>query len=237
VIYNGPDPERFHPVEPRPELRMGRDHLVLWVGRISRKEGLSLLLSAAADLVHRERRTDVAFAIVGTGDIQGELEAEIKMRGLEETVFMAGHIADDELLRAYMATAAICLSLDEHSPLNDRSLMIKVLEYMAVGRPIVQFPLAEIKRVCGDTAVYARNGDAGDLAVKIGELLDDGDRREQLGAAARERVLDGLTWPDQVPMLLAAVERAAVCGQARLRHPNATTADPVPKAVLAEDEA
>ena len=214
IVYNGPNPEKFYPVEPRPELRNDRKHLVLWIGRMSRKEGLSLLIDAADELVNTRGRTDVSFAIVGNGDVKEDLEAEVAARGLDGVVVLPGS-ARDEQLREYMSTASVCLSLDEHSALNDRSLMIKVLEYMIMGRAIVQFPLNEISRVCGDTAVYAANGDSHDLAVKIGELLDDPDRREQLGAAARRRVLNGYTWPDQVPTLLAAVERAAKIGRAR----------------------
>ena len=93
--------------------------------------------------------------------------------------------------------------------MNDRSLMVKVLEYMAVGRPVIQFPLREMRRVCGDATVYAENGNARDLAAKLLELIDDPERRSRLGEAARRRVHDGLTWPDQVPTLLTAVERAA----------------------------
>jgi glycosyltransferase involved in cell wall biosynthesis len=215
VIYNGPDPARFYPVEPLPELRNGREHLVLWVGQMSRKEGLGYLLDAAEELVKVHRREDVSFAIVGDGEIRQALESEAAARGLAGVISLPGHVGD-EALREYMSTASVCVSLDEHSALNDRSLMIKVLEYMIMGRAIVQFPLKEVSRVCGDTTLYAATGDAHDLAAKISELLDDPERRETLGRAARERLLDGLTWPDQVPTLLSAVERAAAIGQRRL---------------------
>jgi glycosyltransferase involved in cell wall biosynthesis len=208
VLVTCPDPRRFYPVEPRPELRRGKRHLVLWIGRMSRKENLPLLIDAADELVNGQGRTDIGFAIVGRGDVRTELEAEIERRGLGEAVFLPGE-ADDELLRQWMATADVCVSLDEHSAMNDRSLMVKVLEYMAMGRAVVQFPLTEMRRICGDATVYAANGDAHDLATKVGELIDDPVHSQQLGEAARRRVRDGLTWPQQVPTLLAAVERAA----------------------------
>jgi glycosyltransferase involved in cell wall biosynthesis len=208
VLVTCPDPSRFFAVESRPELRRGKQHLVLWVGRMSRKENLPLLLDAADELVNGRGRKDVAFAIVGRGDVRRELEVEIERRGLAEYAFLPGE-ADDELLRQWMATADVCVSLDQHSPMNDRSLMVKVLEYMAMGRPVVQFPLVEMRRVCGDATVYAADGDARNLAEKIRELIDDPARAARLGDAARQRLQDGLTWPQQVPTLLAAVERAA----------------------------
>lgn len=207
VVRNCPDPRRFFPVDPRSELRRGREHLVLWVGGMSRKERLDLLLDAADELVNGNARTDVGFAIVGWGDIGDELAAEIEQRGLGDIVHLPGQV-DNELLREYMATADVCVSLDERNPMNDRSVMLKVLEYMAMGKAVVQFPLAEMRRVCGDTTVYARDADPSDLARQVATLLDDPARRAALGQSARERIRSGLTWPDQVPILLSAVDEA-----------------------------
>lgn len=208
VLVTCPDPRSFFPVEPQPELRRGKQHLVLWYGSMSRKENLPLLVDAAEELVTRQGRSDIGFALVGLGDVRDELRADIDRRGLGDSVFLPG-LADDSMLREWLATADICVSLDGHSPMNDRSLMVKVLEYMSVGRAVIQFPLEEMRRVCGDATVYAENGDASDLASKLRELIDDPERRSSLGEAARRRVQDGLTWPDQVPTLLKAVVRAA----------------------------
>ncbi len=99
--------------------------------------------------------------------------------------------------------------------MNDKSTMMKVLEYMAMGRAVVQFPLLEMSRLCGDSTVYAREGDSEDLAAQIASLLDDPLRRKQLGTSARQRALDGLMWTDQVPVLLRAI--AAALANARNR--------------------
>jgi glycosyltransferase involved in cell wall biosynthesis len=115
---------------------------------------------------------------------------------------------EDELVRAYMATADICVGVDEKGEMNDRAAMRKVLEYMAMGRPVVQFPLDQMRELCGDACVYARNADAADLADVVVELLDDPRRRAALGAAARERVEAGLLWPQQVPAFLSAIARS-----------------------------
>jgi glycosyltransferase involved in cell wall biosynthesis len=176
-------------------------------GRMSRKEGLYLLLEAADELVNNKGRTDVAFSIVGRGDIQNELAAEIRHRGLDGVVDLPGEL-DVDRIREYIATADICVSLDKRTPMTDQALVVKVLEYMAMGRTVVQFPLTEMRRICGDSTVYARNGDFHDLAETVGDLLDDPERRASLGRAAQERVLEGLTWPDQIPTLLHAVEQA-----------------------------
>jgi glycosyltransferase involved in cell wall biosynthesis len=207
IVRNGPDPKRIYPVPRRPELRRGRDKLVCWVGLMSDQEGLHHLLDAADELVKRRRREDIAFAIVGAGDARDELIADTASRGLADHVHFPGR-AEDDLLRAYMATADVCVGVDESNPMNDSSTMTKVIEYMVMARPVVQFALHETSRVCGDTSLYARAGDAVDFADRIAELLDDRERAEQLGAAARERAVPALLWPQQVPALLDAVAAA-----------------------------
>ena len=219
VVGNGPDPSRIFPVDERPALRRGRPYLVLWMGAMSKQEGLDRLLAAADELVNRRGRSDIAFAIVGPGDVHEHLTSEIRRLGLRDAVELRGRV-DDDLVRAYKATADVCVGVDERSSMNDRAAMRKVFEYMAMGRPVVQFPLTEMERICGDATVYAENANARDLAIKIEGLLDAPDERERLGEAARARVLEKqLMWPQQVPALLAAVRTAVDASSSRLVEP------------------
>lgn len=218
VVGNGPDRERIFPVEPRPELRRGRDHLVLWMGAMSQQEGLELLIDAADELVNRRGRTDVGFALVGPGDVHEVMEHEIARRQLERIVHLPGRVGD-ELVRAYLATADVCVGVDGRSPMNDRAAMRKVFEYMAAGRAVVQFPLPEMRRLCGDATAYARNGDSKQLAERIEQLLDDPQQRARLGEEARLQLSrQGLMWQDQVPSLLAAVDTALERASVRARR-------------------
>jgi glycosyltransferase involved in cell wall biosynthesis len=207
LVGNGPDPQRVYPVEPRPELRHGREHLVLWLGVMSTQDGLERLIAAADELVNRGGRADVTFALVGDGDAEDDLRAEVRRRGLEEVVFFEG-LVRDEGVRAFISTADVCVGTDVCVGMNDRTMMRKIIEYMAIGRPVVQFPLREMKRICGDSAVYARDADSADLARQIGALLDDPERRRRLGEAAQARAHSGLMWPQQEPALLAALRAA-----------------------------
>jgi glycosyltransferase involved in cell wall biosynthesis len=207
VVRNGPDPGRIRLVEPDPALRRGRPHLVAWIGRMSVQEGLEGVVDAADEL-RRRGRDDVAFALVGPGDARDGLLADVERRGLGDLVTLPGRV-DDDGVRSYISTASICLSVDPPGPLNDRSTMIKVLEYMSLGRAVVQTPLPEMVHLCGDATLYARPRDPVDLADKIEELLDDPQRASDLGERARRRIAEGgLTWPDQVPALLRGVQSA-----------------------------
>ena len=208
VVGNGPDPRRVFPVGPRPELRRGHDHLVLWLGAMSQQDGVHHLVDVADEMVNQRGRADVAFALVGPGDARQPLMAEVHRRGLAAAVDLPGPV-DDDLVRAYLSTADVCVGVDECNTMNDRAEMRKVLEYMAMGRAVVQFPVAEMCRVCGDATVYARNADAADMADRIEELLDDPQLRAAVGVRGRRRLQERrMLWPDQAPSLLAALDAA-----------------------------
>lgn len=208
VVGVGPDPNRIYPVAPREALRRGRPHLVLWIGVMSEQEGLGRLVDAIEVLVTEQSRRDITFAIVGPGDAREGIMADLRSRALEDYVDMPGVVTDDDLFRAYISTADVCVSVDEANAMNDRSTMMKVLEYMAMGKPIVQFPLAEMQQVCGDATLYAQP-DAHDLAAKITQVLEDPTLAEELGRFARARIdRHGLWWSDQAPALVRAVEAA-----------------------------
>ena len=207
VVRNAPDPDRIRAVDPDPQLRRGRPHLVAWVGRMSVQEGLETAVAAAEEL-RRRGRDDVSFVFVGSGSALDGLIGDVSRRGLDDMVAFPGEVEHAAVSR-YLSTASICLNVDPHGPLNDRSTMIKVLEYMALGRPVVQTPLEEMVRLCGDATSYARPDDPIDFADRIEELLDDPVKAAALGDRARRRIVEkGLTWPDQVPHLLTAVQTA-----------------------------
>jgi glycosyltransferase involved in cell wall biosynthesis len=88
--------------------------------------------------------------------------------------------------------------------MNDLSTMNKIMEYMALGKPIVQFDLKEGRFSAQHASLYARCGDVKDFADKIIQLVDDPARREMMGRFGRQRVLAQLQWRTQVPQLLDA---------------------------------
>jgi len=88
--------------------------------------------------------------------------------------------------------------------MNDISTMNKVMEYMALGKPMVQFDLTEGRVSAQQASLYARKNDALDMGAKIVELIDDPERRRRMGAFGRRRVIEELEWRYEAPKLLAA---------------------------------
>ena len=91
--------------------------------------------------------------------------------------------------------------------MNDKSTMNKIMEYMSLGKPIVQFELKEGKVSAREASLYARRNDEEDLAAKIVELLEDPAARERMGSFGRKRVEEELQWKYEAPKLLAAYEK------------------------------
>ncbi len=82
--------------------------------------------------------------------------------------------------------------------------MIKILEYMAYGRPIVLYELEEGRRTAGESALYARPNDATDFANQIEKLLGSEQLRRNLGEFGRKRTAEELNWKVQSAILVGA---------------------------------
>jgi glycosyltransferase involved in cell wall biosynthesis len=107
-----------------------------------------------------------------------------------------------------LSTADVCVNPDRVNAMNDKSTMNKILEYMAFGKPIVQFEVTEGRYSAGEASLYAAPNDPADMAAKIAELLADPERRTRMGELGRERVEERFSWNHQVRPLVAAYQRA-----------------------------
>src|SRR5258708_33140659 len=108
---------------------------------MSIEEGLDILLDVAV-WIRNSGRADVHFTCVGGGPGLAGLRQMVKDKKLEDTVNFTGRISDADLL-AILSTADVCVNPDKPCEMNDISTMIKIMEYMALGKPIVQFDLKE----------------------------------------------------------------------------------------------
>jgi glycosyltransferase involved in cell wall biosynthesis len=206
VVRNGPDIDVFRPVTPDPGLRKGAEHLIGFVGLMGAQDGVLEALHALAHL--RRQRTDWRAIFVGAGDVADEAQRLSSKLGLAQIVEFPGFVRERERLVQLIASFDVCLSPEPPNELNRRSTLIKVAEYMAVGRPLVAFDLEETRATAGPAACYAKGGDPADLAVALDELLDDPTRRAEMGRLGRQRAEDMLAWRHSVPQLLRAYERA-----------------------------
>jgi glycosyltransferase involved in cell wall biosynthesis len=201
VVRSGPSLERLRTVPPDPSLKRGRRYLVGYVGVMGKQEGIDLLLQAVRHIV--DRRQDIHFGLVGGGTSLDEMKALARELGVADYVTFTGRVPDAELL-AMLNTADVCVNPDVANAMNDISTMNKIMEYMALGKPMVQFDLAEGRFSAQQASLYAEKNSPSDLAAKIVELIDDPQKRAKMGAFGRRRVQEELEWRYEAPKLLAA---------------------------------
>ncbi|QOJ24013.1 MAG: glycosyltransferase family 4 protein [Gammaproteobacteria bacterium] len=205
VVRSGPKLDRLRILPPKRELKHGRRYLVGYVGVMGAQEGIDLLLQAACYLIKDLGRSDVHFGLVGGGTSLDEMKQLTIKLDIADFVTFTGRVSDQELLEM-LNTAEVCVNPDVANEMNDKSTMNKIMEYMALGKPIVQFDLTEGRVSAQDASLYAKKNDPVDMALKIVRLLDDSELREQMGEFGRNRVKNELEWQYEAPKLLAAYD-------------------------------
>lgn len=206
VVRSAPQVERFRIGPPDPAVRKGAGTLIGYVGVIGQQEGMDLLVRAAHHLIHQLGHRDVHFAIVGFGPHLEEVRRDVQAHGLDDHFTFTGPLYGQDLL-AVLNSADIGVAPDPRNAMNDISTMNKVMEYMTLEKPVVQFELTEGRTSAGEASLYARANDPKDFARKLALLIADPDLRARMGRIGRERVMGQLSWDHSRPHLLAAYDR------------------------------
>jgi len=204
IVRNGPELNGLQSLEPDSELRQKGKTIIGYVGVMGFQDGVDYLLRALHHLLFDLGRTDFFCVIIGgRGGARASLKALTTQLGLDEYVGFTGWVSDVDLIR-YLSAADICVDPDPSNPFNDRSTMIKMTEYMALGKPIVAFDLPEHRFTAQAAALYVRPNDELEFARALAQLMDDPARRQAMGSFGRRRVETELAWRYSVPHLLEA---------------------------------
>ncbi|HXH48451.1 MAG TPA: glycosyltransferase family 4 protein [Terriglobia bacterium] len=207
TVRSCPDLEKIRVDPSRPELKSGRPLMVVYVGVMGLQDGLDLLLESIRYIVQEAGRDDVSFVLIGSGTETPALEAWVREKGIDSCVTFTGRIPDAEMW-AYLSSADFGVAPDPKNPMNDKSTMNKILEYMAFGLPVVLYDLTEGRRSAADAALYAQPNDPKDFARQMLKLLDSEELRQTLGTRARKRIEESLNWENEKRELLKAYETA-----------------------------
>jgi len=206
VVRSAPRVVSFVPGPGDAKYRKGAATVLGYVGVIGQQEGMDLLVLAVEHLVKVLGHADLHVVIVGFGPALAEVQDDVRLRGLEAHFTFTGPLYAEDLLAALNAVD-IGVSPDPKNAMNDISTMNKVMEYMTLEKPLVQFDLTEGRASAGDASLYARANDPVDFAAKVAELIADPDMGRQMGKRGRARVLERLSWDHSIPHLLAAYDR------------------------------
>jgi len=211
VVRSGPDLSRLERVKSNPVLKGGKRFMVGYVGVMGEQEGIDLLIDAVEHLARKMDRTDIRFVLVGGGPSLGGLRRMAEERALGEWIHFTGRAPDQELFEV-LSTMDIGVNPDRVNAMNDKSTMNKIMEYMSLGKAMVQFDVTEGRFSAQEASLYAKANDPIDMAEKIAALLDDPAKRERMGIFGRERVEKDLNWTKQVDPLLNAYRVALKLG-------------------------
>ena len=204
VLRSGPKLERMRIMPPVENIKRGYKYMVGYLGVIGQQEGIEYLLEAAKYI--KEHDNNVFWGIVGGGPHLEALKKQAHDMGLDDCVEFTGRAPDKQMLE-YLNTADVCVNSDKYNSMNDKSTMNKILEYMALAKPIVQFDLTEGRYSAQEASLYAKNNDAEDMAKKIMELLDNPELRKKMGAYGRNRVVNELSWEHTSKALLEGYDK------------------------------
>jgi glycosyltransferase involved in cell wall biosynthesis len=204
VIRSGPKLDRLKLLPPDDKFRSGRKYLVGYVGVIGEQEGIDLLLDSVKIIINK--RNDIQFAIVGGGSDLEKMKELSEKSGLVKFVDFYGRVPDN-ILVAILNTADVCVNPDKPTEMNNLSTMNKIMEYMALKKPVVQYDLKEGRFSAQEASLYAKCGDTNDFADKIIQLIDDPELRTKISAYAYNRVLNELSWDFEKVKLLKFYDR------------------------------
>ena len=201
IVRNGVEVQRDRPIQPDPSLRKKAKTIIGYVGVMGFQDGLDYLLRALHHLLNNLGRSDFYCVLMGDGDAWAGLKALTKQLCLEDYVCFTGQVHGDELSR-YLSAADICVDPDPANAYNNRSTMIKIMEYMAFEKPIVAFDLPEHRVTAKEAAVYVTPNDERAFAVALAQLMDDAVARKAMGTFGRYRIETELAWRFSVSNLL-----------------------------------
>ena len=205
IVRNGPGEDKRTLEAIDPELRARAGDLA-FMGEMGYTDGVDYLLRALHHLVYDLDRRDVFCVLVGQGDARADLIHLAASLDLDRFVEFTGWLSDRDARRV-LCTADICIGPDPSNTFNDQSTMQKLMDYMALGRPIVAFDLPEHRKTAQEAAVYARANDELEMARAVAALMDDPERRRRTGEIGRRRVEEHLAWEFSAERLVGLYDR------------------------------
>ncbi len=177
-----------------------------YVGVIEKQEGLDYLVQVVKEIVHGFQRRDILFMVVGGGTQVPFIQELVKKEGLGDYFHFTGRVSD-EVLFSCLGNCDVCVNPDLFNEASNRSTMRKIMEYMALGKPIVQIEVVEGRYTAQEASLYARPHDRRDFAEKVLYLLDHPEEAQRLGLIGKKRVYETLHWGIQKQNFLEAYGR------------------------------
>jgi glycosyltransferase involved in cell wall biosynthesis len=204
VVMNSADTSLFDPaLHPRRSFMEDGELRLIHHSNLQRIYGLDIAVEAVARI---GEAVPLRLDVYGDGPFRPDVGAAIERTGSAERVHLNGRVPMDDL-PGLIAGSDIGLVPSRPEPYMQYSLSTKLLEYAAMGIPIIASDLATFRaHFTPDAIRYVAGGDPDALAAAIREVAADPTGASRLGAEARRQAA-GYTWEVQGRRYLEIVER------------------------------
>lgn len=205
VVMNALD-ERLLPPPSVDRIDTG-DFVVAYHGTITPHYGVALLVEAVAVL--RDRVPGIRARILGEGDAVPTLRRRVRELGVENLVEISERYLPQKEVLLAVRDASVGVVPNLPTRLNRYALSTKLLEYVALGVPVVSADLPTIREHFSDAEIrYFRAGDAASLADALAEVAANPESAQQRALEARRRY-DEYRWEHSAKAYVDVLRRAA----------------------------
>jgi glycosyltransferase involved in cell wall biosynthesis len=197
VVPNGVNADLFGPDAYDPEVTtrwdLGDGPVLGFVGGLRPWHGVEVLPALLGRLVGRY--PGLRLVIVGDGQLRGELERDLKDRGLAQCAVFTGSLPHQEVA-ALIHQFDVALAPYPRPAHDFYFSPLKLFEYLACGAPVVAASLGQIAEVVrhGVTGLLYPPGELDALVASCERLLEDPDLRRRMGRAAAKEIHTHYTW-------------------------------------------
>jgi len=202
IVRNGPDLNYVYEYKNKIDKKRNDEYLIGYVGHIDKQDCLPKLIESIDYIVNDRKFKNLKVLIIGEGTALNDVIKKVKSKNLEKYFIFYGPEYEREKLFRLLSGVDLCVDPQEESTVLSLSTSIKIMEYMAVGKPIVQYDTKEARFTAGKASVYIKNNDEKAFGEEIIRLLCDEEKRREMGEIGFKRVKKYFHWGIQKKKLL-----------------------------------
>ena len=205
VLPNAIDPKRFDPAETGSDIKqmlgIRNRYIIGVIGAFVPWHGLDFLLQSLHTTM---KEYDIHLLLVGDGPIRDSINRMLHELGLTHHVTITGFV-NPKVVPDYIAAMDMCFMPNS----NNHGCPIKILEYMAMGKPVIAPKYEPIEEIITNdvTGILFPPLNSDELKTSVIRLLADKNLRQQLGDNAREKVMAEFKWADNIAKVFKALKK------------------------------
>lgn len=202
IVRNGPDLNEIGSCKNKIDFKKDSEYIIGYVGNIDKQDSLEKFVNSVDYMVKKRNFINFKVLIIGDGTNRISIQNNIRQKNLQDYFIFHGYEYDRKKIFSLLSNTDICIEPRRESEISSKSTSIKIMEYMALGKPIVQYNSKEGKISAGKASVYIKNNDEKAFGDAIISLFKDNKKRGKMGEYGKNRVEELLEWNMQKKKLV-----------------------------------